>query len=218
MKKVFLIALLILAMIIISTACDEIKQASEKPKQKIDTVGNAKKIADSLKREAKKEQAQYAYDNIKFGTTKEEYNKIEKEKKLDKGITINGVNYDFYAKFNQEDSLYMVIITSEYLMSNYFDNKLREMVENLNDAIKEKYGEPYCYDLPKLYEMKPNMVRWMYEYEIDKKFIKIGISENSEGYEYNVYCEIYDREMKIRKLTKDFIKKNKNIKNEATKF
>lgn len=218
MKKYFLIALLILAITIFGTACEEKKQASEKAKYNIDTVGNALKIEDSLKREKKKELAKYAYDDIKFGISKEEYKKIKKEKKLDKGITINESKYDFYAKFNKEDSLYMVILTSEDFDATYFKNKLIDIANSLNDAIKEKYGEPYNFSEPKLYEMEPGMVRNMYKYEIDNKIITIGISEDSDGYKYGVYCEIYDREMKIREMTKEIVEKKQKNKKEATKF
>lgn len=209
-------------------------QQVEKLRQDSLTLVKLKRFDDSvavvkLQREAEiLELSKIAFAETKFGMTTKEVLKTDIFKEdtyYGNGIIskssenkLGNYLYQIGAHFNN-DSLWLILISSKSQTANYIDTDLLSSLNNLKDVIAEKYGEPdIINDAPDIFDFKPGFDYNMYRWKVGNKAIKIGMYELSSGSEYKVMCSIYYKPIYERLLNNNIETNRKQVKSDASKF
>lgn len=150
-----------------------------------------KSIPDSV---VKKEE-KIAYGAIRFGITEETYYKLP-ESKRPYSDKIGNERYYLALSFDNENRLYLVAFSSSPEKAADYDSKVKNAVDNLIVGNTKKYGRPnVIQEFPSLDMLDPGYIRWMREWSIGLKKIKLGVYEVESGAGYNAICWIYDKEL-----------------------
>lgn len=96
----------------------------------------------------------------------------------------------------RDNELYRVLFTNPPQIARYLDTSIKNDVENLKGVIEGACGAPTTrYNYPSVIDLNEGMVSWVYKWEIGKKSIRVGVSEDFDGFDYNVYAEIINKEV-----------------------
>ena len=225
MKKLIFIFILV---IFYSCVGNKTLTPSQLHKQDSIRLASQKRISDAIRK--RKESSKVAFGEAKFGMSVREVRKTEAFKGGYSGEDyvwapiekqkIGEYNYDKIAAYFYNDSLAGVTIESIPETADYIDNSLLDKAVNLSNVITKKYGVPNTIysNRPKIFDFSPNIVTWMYEWVIEGKIIRIGMKEIPSGSRYQVYADIFNTPMRVRR-NNIITKKNEQEKsNDASKF
>ena len=111
-------------------------------------------------------------------------------------IEIGNRKYKGYLFFRNDELYRMDIDSRSYRTASYYDTAVREDVENLRAVIEAAYGKPTKnYGYPSFLRMKENYTTYAYVWEIGKKTITIGVSEEEGGSRYAMSARIENTEI-----------------------
>lgn len=185
---------------------------------------------DSINLVHEQELAQIAYGGAMFGMSIEEVAKIPffmpqndwfvSTKTISKTFdTIGRFTYVVQLRFNDTNQLYEVDYYTGMVTADQIATYVMDRVDNFKNIIVQKYGEPHSINnIPSLFDYKPGILMWIYEWEIGSKRIEIGIKESIQGAEYGMEAQIYDFDLMLKTMI-EYEKKHPNRTNtDAQKF
>lgn len=160
-------------------------------------------------------QSKVVYGDLKFGATKEEYDKVMK----DLFQEVGDETYSFWPFYNSDKKLYMLGIEGFTQNANYLDNRVYDQMNNLKQVISEKYGEAEAiFPYPSIFDFTPGYINWTNLWSVGTKKIKVGVMEVSSGSEYRAVCRIYDEPMYEEMEKERETKSNEKKSGDANKF
>lgn len=165
-----------------------------------------------------KQQEKIAFGNLRFGMSKKEYDHLPK-KDQDYFQKIGNYEYMMEPFFDDSNRLYMLQFTTVSKDANYIDTYVKSSAQNFNDVISAKYGSGELLNtFPSILEFQSGYIRWMYQWQIGNKIIKIGAGEVSSGSEFYSICWIYDNKLYDQQKLKDQNASKSQQKQDGEKF
>ncbi|MBK8699448.1 MAG: hypothetical protein IPN29_07850 [Saprospiraceae bacterium] len=168
---------------------------------------------DSLPEEDLNDDADNAYDRLKFGMTLQEVNDLNEAKQK----LVNHC-YRFSYSFNDKGELYAIYLRSDAEKAIYYETRLQSKYSNLCRIISEKYGnKDNCGTLPSIFEVMNNKTMFLAKWRLENKLIQVGITQ-VELNGYKVLCKISNPVMEQEAKRQNYLKKNKKRIDASEKF
>jgi hypothetical protein len=142
------------------------------------------------------EQAKIAFGSLRFGMTEDEVYRLP-EKDRDLIRTVGNERYSFTYLYDKKNKLFMVNLQGMPLDAYQWDKGVRDQALNLWQVISSKYGDPkeLLSEYPAFAYMNPDEPKWLYQWEVGSKVIRVGVGRFLDNAEFVAICDIYHKEM-----------------------
>lgn len=161
------------------------------------------------------EDSETVYKNLKFGDSKEKYDKVI----ADYFQYISDSKFRFTPAFNDDNQLYSLDISGAYRSANYLDTEIKDEVYLLYNVIKEKYGEPYNKkEFPNIIDLNSGYVKWIFMWVMNDKLITIGVGKSNYQSTFYSNMHIWNKKMLAESNTQRNKKKQSEIKRDSENF